>query len=188
MSRFPQVPYDLADKLKFKRFNSRKCYYYEDSNMYVLKSYNTIVAMFLKKTETMFYDSDPYSGFTGQHKGEFVRSIVKGNIGDVIFIPQIYLINFIRNTLEQKALSIKTNILFKVGEYVKLYRLHNQPTKTATIVRHSNSFDFVEGNGKDVCTITPVYYIVQRQCIGDIKSNNTLFCYSRNLKRLDCGI
>lgn len=188
MPYFPQVPNDLDEKLRFKRIDKRFCYYHEDHKMYVLKSYNTIVAMFIKKSNTLFYDLNAYSSYTGRHKGVFVTSIIEEKIGNIIYIPQTYLINFIRNTLDNKPIDIKIDMPFKVGEYVKLYRLHNLATKTAKVSMVSGRFDFVKGNNVDACTVTPTYYTVYIPNYTNKEYPQNIFCYTRNLRHLDKGI
>ena len=103
---YPQVPSDLDNKLKFKRIDNKFCYYYSDNEMYVLKSYDTIVAMFHKKSKSLFFDKENYSNTTSRHESVFVSKIVKEKIGDVILLPQIYLINFIRSTLADETINI----------------------------------------------------------------------------------
>lgn len=179
---YPQVPSDLDNSLKFKRIDNKFCYYYSDDEMYVLKSYDTIVAMFHKKSKSLFFDKENYSNTTSRHESVFVSKIVKEKIGDVILLPQIYLINFIRSTLVNETININIDMPFKVGEYVRLYRLHNYKTRTAIVTTVGRRFNFVEGNNINACTVTPSYY---RVCIPnylDKEYSNTIFCYSRNLK------
>lgn len=191
MSLYPQVPYDLEDKLDFKRINQRKCRYFEDDNMMVLKSYNTIVAMYDKRTDLLYLDEVSYSSYTSQHIYVFIRYYIKGMSFKSVYIPQEYLISFIRLSLEDKEPNIKTVISFKLGELVKIYRLHKTANSIAQVTKYGDSYLMLKNNNeyeftKDGCVIEPKYYSIKITS-GPYK-NVRKVCYPRNLKHLEGGL
>lgn len=191
MSLYPQVPYDLEDKLDFKRINYRKCRYFEDDNMMVLKSYNTIVAMYDKRTDLLYLDDVTYSSYTSVHIDVFIRYYIKGMSFKSVYIPQEYLISFIRLSLEDKKPNIKTVISFKLGELVKIYRLHRTANSIAQITKYGDSYLMLKNNNeyeftKDGCAIEPKYYGIEIKS-GPYKNVHAV-CYPRNLKHLEGGL
>lgn len=191
MSLYPQVPYDLEDKLDFKRINYRKCRYFEDDNMMVLKSYNTIVAMYDKRTDLLYLDEVSYSSYTSQHIYVFIRYYIKGMSFKSVYIPQEYLISFIRLSLEDKKPNIKTVISFKLGELVKIYRLHRTANSIAQVTKYGDSYLMLKNNNeyeftKDGCAIEPKYYGIEIKS-GPYKNVHAV-CYPRNLKHLEGGL
>ena len=191
MSLYPQVPYDLEDKLDFKRINYRKCRYFEDDNMMVLKSYNTIVAMYDRRTDLLYLDEVSYSSYTSQHIYVFIRYYIKGMSFKSVYIPQEYLISFIRLSLEDKEPNIKTVISFKLGELVKIYRLHRTANSIAQVTKYGDSYSMLKNNNeyeftKDGCVIEPKYYSIKITS-GPYK-NVRKVCYPRNLKHLEGGL
>lgn len=191
MSLYPQVPYDLEDKLDFKRINYRKCRYFEDDNMMILKSYNTIVAMYDKRTNLLYLDEVNYSSYTSQHIYVFIRYYIKGTSFKSVYIPQEYLISFVRLSLEGKAPHIKTITSFKLGELVKIYRLHKLANSIAQVNYYGDSYSMIKDCSvyefaKDGCAIEPKYYFIKIQSGSYV--NSCISCEPKNLKHLEGGV
>ena len=181
---YPQVPSDL-DHLHFHRINSRKCYVYEDRGMQILKSYNTIVAMYDKDNQILYRDEVPYSSFTSVHVGVFLFKYPGYRYKETIYIPQNYLINFIRLKLKGKSPCIQKAFKFTNGMYAKLYRIHHVENRLVKIVNHSDSYSFLYGNETTRCTVVPLSYDV---CSSN-QNDETFSSYKpKNLIPLECGL
>lgn len=203
---YPQVPYSLSD-LTFKRINRRKCSYYEDNNIYVLKSYNTIVACIDKKSQDIFIDEVRYSSYTGVHiYSVFIPMFSQTSDSRVIYISQKHLINIIERSIngnceasiENSSLPLPFKSLYKKGDCVEFYRLHNTKGMVGQVVNHSNSWYYsnrviMNKFNKDIVKLekymTPQYYNIKLCSGGKI---NKLYwnkcCYPRNMKPLTEGV
>ena len=159
---YPQVPNSLSH-LKFKRINSRKCYYYEDSNVMILKSYNTIVAAADKVTKNVYIDEWNYSSYTNQHISFFIHSTIGFNYKYLIRISQSHLIKNILqllNGVHYGLFNLKCE--YQASDFVKLYRLHHRSNKIVQITGHGCILTYAsrvyKGCKEDY--LTPTYYHV----------------------------
>ena len=184
MSLYPQVP-DSLSHLKFKRIDSRYCYHYEDSNVSVLKSYNTIVALFVKSTKTVFIDEYKYSGYTSTHIGVWLRRFVDVVVDKYICISQTHLIDTILKALANSKIELDIRYRFNTDDYAKIYRLHGKGGKIVKIVKPCNTYYYAYRVNKD-CNekyLTPGRYGVKLS-----KVNYISYIPSKNLKPLEGGI
>lgn len=185
---YPQVPSSLSH-LKFKRIDYRNCYYYEDDNILILKSYNTIVALSIKKNGYVFIDEYKYSSYTGQHIGVFTYSIMKEHINKVFQISQQHLIKIILEALNGKEIKLDIRNKFNTGDYVKTYRLHGgMRDQVVKIKKPSYMYAYafrVDKDCKDTY-LTPQSYNVE--ITNHTKYNWTTYIKLRNLKPLEGGI
>ena len=184
MSIYPQVPSSLSH-LKFKRIDYRNCYYYEDNKVSVLKSYNTIVALFVKKTQIAFIDEYLYSGYTSSHISLFLQRFVKGIIDKYIYISQGHLIDNILKALSDFDIKLDIQYRFNPGDYAKIYRLHGKGGKIVRIEKASNTYCYAFRVDKD-CNewyLTPETYGVRLSKIDWVH-----YIRLRNLKPIEGGI
>lgn len=184
---YPQVP-DALSHLKFKRINHRKCYFYEDKNVIILKSYNTIVAAVDKITKNAYIDEYHYSGFTGQHISFFLNCVVASTFTYKYYIKvcQKHLIHIIIRLLSGiHSGLVDIQFKYKENDLVKLYRLHNRASKIVQIVRPGNTFTYIFNIEKDNNEeyLTPLYY--QVRSLGPNKKYDTIL--TKNLKPLGEG-
>ena len=184
MSIYPQVPSSLSH-LKFKRIDYRNCYYYDDDKVSILKSYNTIVALFVKKTKIAFIDEYSYSGYTSGHISLFLQRFVKGVIDKYICISQGHLIDNILKALSDFDIELDIRYRFNPDDYAKIYRLHGKGGKIVKIVKPSNTYYYACRVDKD-CNeqyLTPAKYGVKFN-----KIYYTIYIQLKNLKPIEGGI
>lgn len=172
---FPQVPNSLSH-LKFKRINQRKCYYYDDNKMCILKSYNTIVAMLDKRTNYLFIDEYSYSGYTSGHISFFWRAFLKAEPEKFLNVSQEHLINAIEVILGGAEVTPRFTNLYEVGDYAKTYRLRKLPG-LVKIKGIDNSYHYVDGEDYH----TPTRYLIE--CNGGYR-----FVEPKNLKPIEGGL
>ena len=194
---YPQVPSSLSH-LKFKRIDSRNCYRYVDDKVHILKSYNTIVAVavYVNGEQIAFIDEYKYSGYTSTHIGIFIRRFVKGIIHKYIFVSQSHLIDIITKAIAGNEIKLDIRYRFNQGDYVQIYRLHNNAGKIVRVKKPSTSFYYafrVDKNCKENY-FTPAKYAVsfmRNETITD-SSGRSYDCLSyinlRNLKPLEGGV
>lgn len=184
MSLYPQVP-DSLSHLKFKRIDSRYCYYYEDNNVSVLKSYNTIVALFVKSTKTVFIDEYKYSGYTSTHIGVWLHRLVSGVVDKYICISQTHLIDTILKALANSKIELDIRYRFNPDDYAKIYRLHGKGGKIVKIMKPGDAYYYAYRVDKD-CNekyLTPERYGVKLSKVDYIS-----YIPLKNLKPLEGGI
>ena len=184
MSLYPQVP-DSLSHLKFKRIDSRYCYHYEDSKVSVLRSYNTIVALFVKGTQTVFIDEYKYSGYTSTHIGVWLHRFVNGVVDKYIYVSQTHLIDTILKALANSKIELDIRYRFNPDDYAKIYRLHGKGGKIVKIVKPSHTYCYACRVDKD-CNeqyLTPARYGVKLSKIDYIS-----YIHLKNLKPLEGGI
>ena len=183
MKYFPTIPSDLATRLKFKRVNQRKCWVHNDDNLQVLKSYDTLVAVFDKQSGILFLDSENYSSYTTVHIGFFMVNILKKPILKTIDMPQNCLVNITNSLLDKEKINITSALLFEPGNLAKIYRLRNICNQIVKIVKNGNYYDFINFNN-GTYTISPKYYVAS--FLND--DSNTYHFRPRNLKDWKGGI
>lgn len=184
MSFYPQVPNSLSH-LKFKRIDSRYCYHYEDDNVSVLRSYNTIVALFVKSTKTVFIDEYKYSGYTSSHICVWLHRFVKTVVDKYICISQTHLIDTILKALTNSVIELDIRYRFNQDDYAKIYRLHGKGGKIVKIIKPSNTFYYafrVDKNCKEQY-LTPERYGVKLSKVDYVN-----YIPLKNLKPLEGGI
>lgn len=194
---YPQVPSSLSH-LKFKRIDYKNCYRYEDDNVHILKSYNTIVAIAVSVNgeQIVFIDEYKYSGYTSTHIGIFIRRFVKGIIHKHIFVSQSHLIDIITKAMAGNEIKLDIRYRFNQGDYAQTYRLHNNAGKIVKVKKPSTSFYYAFRVDKDCKEnyFTPAKYAVsfmRNEKITD-SSGRSYDCLSyinlRNLKPLEGGV
>lgn len=153
---FPQVPYELSH-LKFKRIDQKKCFYYDDDKMCILKSYNTIVAMLDKRTNYLFIDRYKYSGYTSCHISYFWRAFLKAEPEKFLMVSQDHLIQSIKVILAGEQVTPNLKNKYNVGDYVTFYRLRKIAGKMGQIAEVINEYTYVDSEDYH----TPFSYLVK---------------------------